>query len=154
MRASPFCLLLCAFCLLSVLSAVEGPSARAAPVIAKSAAKDPVMVTDNGNTFTLENGIVKATINKRNGLMPSLMHHGIELMGNDGGGVWEQTPQNAPQITGQITIDPATNGGERGEVSIKGDTGGTVMLTPNAPGGGTMCNLEIRYALGRGDSGI
>jgi rhamnogalacturonan endolyase len=149
MKASPFCFLFSAFCLL--------PSAfahAAAPVIANSTATDPVTVTDNGNTFTLENGIVKAMINKRNGLMPSLVYRGIELMGNDGGGIWEQTPQNAPQITRTITIDPASNGGQRGEVSIKGDTGGTVMLTPNAPGGGTMCNLEIRYALARGDSGI
>ena len=28
------------------------------------------------------------------------------------------------------------------------------MLTPSAPGGGTYCDIELRYALGRGDSGI
>ncbi len=28
------------------------------------------------------------------------------------------------------------------------------MLTPSAPGGGTYCDIEVRYALGRGESGI
>jgi rhamnogalacturonan endolyase len=53
-----------------------------------------------------------------------------------------------------VTIDPAQNGGARAEVSVAGKTGGTVMLTPSAPGGGTYCDIEIRYALGRGDSGV
>src|SRR5262245_27463002 len=114
----------------------------------------PVTVIDNGTTWTLDNGIIKATINKRNGLMPSLIYGGVELMGRDGGGVWEQTPQLAPELTQSLTIDPSTSGGDRAEVSVKGVTGGKVMLSPNAPGGGTMCDLEIRYALARGESGI
>src|SRR5262245_61607704 len=86
--------------LLSAFRLLPSPFAHAAaPAIANATATDPVTVTDNGNTFTLENGIVKPTISKRNGLMPSLVYRGIELMGNDGGGIWEQTPQNAPQIT-------------------------------------------------------
>ena len=28
------------------------------------------------------------------------------------------------------------------------------MLTPGAPGGGTRCDIEVRYSLGRGESGI
>ena len=28
------------------------------------------------------------------------------------------------------------------------------MLTPSAPGGGTYCDIEVRYSLGRGESGI
>jgi rhamnogalacturonan endolyase len=128
--------------------------ATAAPAVAQPDASAPVTVTDNGGTWTLDNGIVKATINKRNGLMPSLVYHGVETMGMAGGGVWEETPQNAPHLTQTITIDPATNGGDRAEVSVKGVTGGTVMLTPNAPGGGTYCDIEIRYSLGRGESGV
>jgi len=128
----------------------------AAPPVAKTQVSAPVTVTDNGRTWTLDNGIVKATINKNNGNMPSLVYHGIETMGSGGnsGGYWEQTPQAAPQLTQTITIDPATNGGARAEVAVKGVTGGTVMLTPGAPGGGTYCDIEVRYALGRGESGI
>jgi len=111
-----------------------------------------VTVTDNGRSWTLDNGIIRAKINKSNGAMTSLVYHGVETMA--GGGYWEQTPQGAPQLTQTVTIDPATNGGDRAEVAVKGVTGGTVMLTPGAPGGGTMCDLEVRYALGRGNSGI
>ena len=132
--------------------AMPAPRAAAAPVVAKTKTAAAVTVTDNGRSWTLDNGIVKATINKYSGTMTSLVYHGINTMG--GGGYWEQTPQDAPQLTDTVTINPAANGGARAEVAVKGVTGGTVMLTPGAPGGGTYCNLEIRYALGRGDSGI
>ena len=130
-----------------VLRAADGP-----PVVAKPAADAPVTVSDNGRSWTLDNGIVKATINKGNGNMTSLLYHGIETMG--AGGYWEETPQGAPKLTQTVTIDPATNGGARAEVAVKGVTGGTVMLTPSAPGGGTYCDIEVRYAMGRGESGI
>ncbi len=127
-------------------------SADAVPVVTRPSVDAPVTVTDNGRTWTLDNGIVRATINKGSGNMSSLIYHGINTM--HGGGYWEQTPQNAPQLTQTVTIDPAKNGGARAEVAVKGVTGGTVMLTPGAPGGGTQCDLEVRYALGRGESGI
>ena len=110
-------------------------------------------VADNGSAWTLDNGIVRATIHKGDGRMTSLVYHGIETM-RSGGGYWEQTPQDAPELTNRVTIDPAANGGARGEIAVKGVTGGTQMLTPGAPGGGTFCDMEIRYALGRGESGI
>ncbi|HZZ27242.1 MAG TPA: polysaccharide lyase family protein [Pirellulales bacterium] len=127
-------------------------AADVAPVVAKSEVNVPVTAIDNGNNWTLDNGIVKATVNKRSGNMRSLIYHGIETM--SAGGIWEQTPQLAPQLTETLTIDPANNGGERAEVAVKGVTGGTVLLTPSAPGGGTYCDIEIRCALGRGESGI
>jgi rhamnogalacturonan endolyase len=112
-----------------------------------------VTVIDNGASWTLDNGIVKATIRKGSGSMASLVYHGIEMMGGNGG-YWEQTPQDAPQLTNTITIDPATNSGARAEISIKGVTGGQTMLGRGAPGGGTYDDMEIRYTLGRGDSGV
>ena len=131
-------------------------AADAAPTVARPAASTPVTVKDDEKSFTLDNGIVTARINKRNGDLESFLYNGIDTMGHDQGraGYWEQDPSNAPDLKQSITIDPANNGGERAEVSIAGKTGGNVMLTPGAPGGGTMCDLEIRYALGRGESGI
>ena len=120
---------------------------------AAPAASAAVTVTDIGTSFTLDNGIVKATIRKGSGSMASLIYRGVETMGGNGG-YWEQTPQDAPQLTNTITIDPASNGGARAEISIKGVTGGQTMLGRGAPGGGTYDDMEIRYALGRGDSGI
>jgi rhamnogalacturonan endolyase len=101
------------------------------------AADAPVTITDNGNTWTMDNGIVKATINKRNSNMTALVYKGINTMG--GGGYWEQTPSGT--VTQTVTIDPAKNGGERGEVAVKGV-------------GGRGLDMEFRYTLGKGDSGI
>jgi rhamnogalacturonan endolyase len=109
-----------------------------APAVAKSTVTAPVTVTDNGNSWTLDNGIVKATISKGNGRLTALVYQGINTMA--GGGYWEQTPSG--QVTQTVTIDPASNGGERAEVDIKGDTGGRGL------------NIEVRYALARGLSGI
>jgi rhamnogalacturonan endolyase len=151
MKARPIesCLrLLASICLFTSCTTPGLP----APAVAKPEVNAPVTVTDNGRTWTLDNGIVKATINKTSGNMSSLVYRGLETQG--GGGYWEETPQGAPDLTQTVTIDPAKNGGARAEVAVKGVTGGTVMLTPSAPGGGTYCNIEVRYALGRGESGI
>jgi rhamnogalacturonan endolyase len=112
-----------------------------------------VTVTDNGKTWTLDNGIVKATITKDSGSMPSLIYKGVQIL-QASGGTWEHNPQGAPVLVNSVSIDPAANGGARAEVSIKGKSNGTFTMTRSAPGGGTMCDIEIRYSLGRGDSGI
>jgi len=114
---------------------------------ASSESNAAVTVTDNGRSWTLDNGIVKATDNKDSGSMTSLIDRGINIM-RSGGGYWEQTPQDAPQLMNILTIDPATNGGARAAVTIKGVTDGTQMLTRGAPGGGTYYDMEIRCALG------
>jgi hypothetical protein len=104
------------------------------PAAAHPAVNPAVSVTDNGGTWTLDNGIVKAVIDKHNGAMNSLFYKGIDTMGHDQGqpGYWEQDPSSAASVgglTNSITIDPAVNGGERAELSIKGVTGGKVQLT-------------------------
>jgi rhamnogalacturonan endolyase len=111
-------------------------AADAPPKIAKADVTAPVTVTDNGTTWVLDNGIVKATVNKNNSVIPSLVYRGVETMGP--GGIWEQKPSG--NVTQSITIDPEKNGGERAEVAIKGVNG--------------RMDIEIRYALERGVSGI
>ena len=136
-RLSPNRLGLLASVFISMALAV--PVLRAAdglPAVAKPAVNAPVTVTDSGNAWTLDNGIVKATISKGNGRMTALVFHGINTMG--GGGYWEQSPAGSAN---SLTIDPAKNGGERAEVDIKG-----------APGRGI--DIELRYAMARGVSGI
>ena len=119
--------------------ALPAPSLLAAddaPTVAKPEVKDPVTVTDNGETWTMDNGIVKAIINKRNSHITSMIYHGVEIMGP--GGIWEQTPSG--QVTHSMTIDPATNGGAAGEVDMKGVNG--------------RMDIEVRYAMERGVSGF
>ena len=63
LSAAPRGLLVSAF----ISMALAVPALRAAdgpPVVAKPAVNAPVTVTDNGATWTMDNGIVKATINK------------------------------------------------------------------------------------------
>jgi rhamnogalacturonan endolyase len=127
--------------------AVSASPLRAAQATANTA----VTVVDNGQSWTLDNGIVKATINKNNGSLASLVYRGFDTGSH---GIWEHTPQGAPEVTNTITIDPAANNGDRAEISIKGIGGGKFMFTAGAPGGGTLCDVELRYSLGRGDSGI
>jgi len=107
----------------------------AAPVVAKPTANADVKVTDNGDTWTLDNGIVKATIRK-SGNMSSLVYQGTELIGR--GGNWEQTPSG--EVTQSVTIDPAKNSGDRAEVSVKGVNG--------------KMDIELRYCMERGVSGF
>ncbi len=125
---------------LSVLFAAMRSSIAAdmLPAITKPQVNAAVTLTDQGQAWVLDNGIVKATINSRNGNMTSLVYKGINTMG--GGGYWEQTPSGT--VTQTVTIDPTKNNGDRAEVDVKGVTGGRGL------------NIEVRYALGRGESGI
>ncbi len=110
-----------------------GLFADAAPTVAKAGSSDAVTVADNGRTWTLDNGIVKATINKGNGNMTSLVFHGIETMG--GGGYWEETPQGKRRVLDRHGHDRSheERRGVCAEVAVKGVTGGTVMLHACCP---------------------
>jgi len=55
-------------------------------------------------------------------------------------------------VVDAITIDPKDKRWAAGEVSVKGLSNGTAM--GRGPGGSTICDIEIRYSLGRGDSGV
>ncbi len=148
------------FALALVSAALAAPTLNAQDiVVAKPDAKYGVTITDEGSSYLLNNGIVAARVRKNSGELIGLFYKNVDRAGHDQGAVgpWEQDPSGAAAsggLTNSISIDPAKNNGERGEVSIKGVTGGTVTLTPNAPGGGTNFDLEIRYAMGRGDSGV
>jgi rhamnogalacturonan endolyase len=63
-----------------------------------------------------------------------------------------------PAPTARITIDPKNNEGERAEVSVKGLSNGTRQMG-TGPGaargqGDFYADIEIHYAMGRGDSGV
>lgn len=125
--------------LLAVLLSCGASALKAAdtlPKVAKTNVHVPVTVTDDGGAWVLDNGIVKATINKNSSIITSLIYRGINTMGP--GGIWEQKPTGT--VTQSLTIDPAKNGGQRAEVAIKGVNG--------------RMDIEIRYAMERGLSGI
>src|SRR5208283_1904142 len=60
-------------------AAVAQPAAKALQKVAKVTVHDTVTVADNGDSWTLENGSVKATILKRNGNMTTVYYKGIDI---------------------------------------------------------------------------
>jgi rhamnogalacturonan endolyase len=106
------------------------------PKVLKPNVSTPVTLTDNGSTWTLDNGLVKATINKNNGNIPSLIYHGVAIVGRSN--FWETVPSGT--ITPTVTIDPAKNNGARAEVAVKGVNG--------------RMDIEVRYTMERGLSGF
>lgn len=136
MKAGLICFLVCSCCL-AVL------------------ATEKVTVSENENSFTLNNGIISARISKRSGDIISLTYKQLEMLDKgDGaamGGYWSHDTLRGERTT-DITIDPNATDGERGEVSIKGISNGHQM--GSGPGGSVIADIEIRYALARGDSGL
>ena len=162
-------------------SGAVAQTAAAPPKVAKVTVNQPVTLTDNGDSWTMDNGIVMMTIPKRNGNLSSLVYRGIEVLTR--GQYWEQVPSGI--ITAKVTIDPATNGGERAEVSVKGVYNGDNTPTPGgaarsgsaarpggpggaagpggpagprpaagAPRGSVGLDIETRFTLERGVSGF
>jgi rhamnogalacturonan endolyase len=138
------------------------------PVLAAAATPvaPAVTVVDDGPTYTMANGYLTVKVDKVTGDLvsvktPKTVTPDIELMGFLSGhhaGYWEQSPALAARREAKITIDPAGVGGERAEVSVKGWSDGKSILgaRPTAAGqeGGLIADLEIRYALARGDHGL
>jgi rhamnogalacturonan endolyase len=131
-----------------------------------SAVAPPVTVTDDGPTYTMANGYLTVKVDKVTGDLvsvktPKTVTPDIELMGFLSGhhaGYWEQSPALAARRETKITIDPEGVNGARAEVSVKGWSDGKSILgahpTAAGQGGGLIADLEIRYALGRGDRGV
>lgn len=117
-------------------------------------AAKPVTLTETESNFTLENGLVTATVAKGSGDLFSLKYKGLEMLDTDSGhqaAYWSHNAARSQKVT-RITIDPKSNGGKRAEVSIKGISGGNRL--GSGPGGSVIADVEIRYTLGRGDSGV
>jgi rhamnogalacturonan endolyase len=118
-------------------------------------ATQPVALTEDAGSYTLDNGLVSAKVSKRSGDLLSLRYQGLELLAGGSGhsfGYWSHAPGGAAKIVPQRTIDPATNGGARAEVSVKGYSGGAPL--GSGPGGSVRADIEIRYTLERGTPGV
>jgi rhamnogalacturonan endolyase len=129
------------------------------PPVVSTAQTARVSVSEDDSSFTLSNGIVTARVLKSNGDIRSLQYKGTEILtdrSGHAGGYWSHDTTGGKSVVTRVTIDPAGNGGERAEVSVKGISGGVKMgHGPGAAADGDFpADIEIRYTLGRGDSGI
>ncbi|HTB63606.1 MAG TPA: hypothetical protein VK737_08455, partial [Opitutales bacterium] len=90
-----------------------------------------------------------------NGLNPGQTDHQYGFWSHDAMGV-----RGTDAAIAKITLDPKSNHGDRAEVSVKGISNNRKMGT--GPGAGTntsgdgnfIADIEIRYSMGRGDSGV
>ncbi len=127
----------------------------ARPVIPLAANGQPVVLSEDAETATLGNGIVWATVKKANGNLLSLRYRGMEMLSR-GGGYWniygripgeaENTELKPAPATFRISQDPKTNGGALGEIVLGFPYRGQSKAVP--------LDIEIRYTLRRGDSGL
>jgi rhamnogalacturonan endolyase len=141
---------------LSLTSAALGATLFLAAAL--PAAEPPVTVSETESGYTLDNGLVTARVAKRSGDLVSLKYKNLELLEAGSGhpfGYWSHDTSRGPHGA-RVTMDPKTNDGALGEVSVRS------VYVPLADGGagggfgrgGTACDIEIRYTLARGLSGI
>ncbi len=122
--------------------------------VCTAASNSPVVVRENDGAVTLENGIIAATIRKDDGNLLSLRFRGAELMSR-GGGYWNiygNTPGQAytekkpsPSVF-RVSQDPTKNDGALGEITLRFPYRSQAETVP--------LDIEIRYTLRRGDSGL
>ncbi len=123
-----------------------------ASVTAAAPADAPVTVSEQADTYTLANGLVMASIQKRSGVLSSLRYHGVELLasGQTGGegGYWSSVGSGATgsRRAAAIRINPTDNGGQRVEISCR-------LFNDAASPSGSL-DADYRYSLGRGESGL
>jgi rhamnogalacturonan endolyase len=116
---------------------------------------DPaVTVAEDNSSYTLDNEKITAKVSKRSGDLVSLRYKDLELLVGGSGHAFAYWSHAGPGAQNQssVTIDPATHGGERGEVACKFLSLGKSV--GQGPGGSVIADIEIRYALGRGDTAI
>jgi rhamnogalacturonan endolyase len=129
--------------------------------VAGSAPDSAVTVAEDSASFTLSNGIVTVRVDKRSGDMKSLVYKDTETItdrSGHAGGYWSHDASGGVDHQAKITIDPKSNNGERGEVSVKAISGGHRMGHPAGLAAGAEgdfpADIEIRYSLGRGEPGV
>ncbi|HTY88273.1 MAG TPA: polysaccharide lyase family protein [Candidatus Acidoferrum sp.] len=124
-----------------------------------ASAEPPVTLSEGDSRFVLDNGLVTAQVAKRSGDLISLKYKSLELLEAGSGhpfGYWSHDASRGRHET-RITIDPRTNGGALGEVSVKGiyvSPAGGAGAFGGFGRGGTACDVEIRYTLARGLAGV
>lgn len=109
-----------------------------------------VRVTDDGNNFILDNGIVTAKIEKHDGTIMGLTYKGLDLLGSMGiDANWALPASNmdfGSKRSVTVAVDPAASKGERATISCKFGYDGGAKSIP--------ADVEVRYSLGRGDSAL
>jgi rhamnogalacturonan endolyase len=141
-------------------TALLGAAAIATSARAQDESNAPaVAVEEDQSSFALSNGIITIRVSKRSGDLTSMQYKGQETLtdkSGHAGGYWSHDTTGGKETIARVTIDPRATGGNRGEVCVKAISGGLKMgHGPGAAAGGDFpADIEIRYCLGRGESGV
>ncbi|MBP7950041.1 MAG: hypothetical protein KA004_10325 [Verrucomicrobiales bacterium] len=108
--------------------------------------QDQVVLKETAREFILTNGTLSARIERKSGRLTSLRMAETELLAG-GGGYWSAVGdvRFGSRSESAVVQHPASNRGERAEVACR-------LLADDLDG--ARVEVEMRYALGRGDSGI
>ena len=137
----------CFICVSSVAALLFFPKLAAA---AESTAP-PVTLAEDAASVTLANSHITARIDKRTGGLTSLRFKDIETLDSasgKAGGYWSFDGGGSLGASGEsrIILNPAKNGGERAIVSCR--------FAPRGGVRGLAVDVDMRFALGRDDSGL
>lgn len=117
-----------------------------APLVPPACTGSAVKVTRAGTKYTLDNGVVKTTIETSDATVPSFVFQGVETMQSGGYFSFGTNVYTAGPFVGALAVDPATNAGEVAEVA---------MTTKFAGGAGVVpLDIEVRFALTRCSQGL
>jgi len=113
-------------------------------------ADPPVKLIEDDSGFVLDNGYVVAHVDKRSGTF-SLSFDGLPVVTR---GYWSQVGRSSvgdiarfgTKRSSNVRTDPAKNNGDRAEVSCRFEYDGNSSGLP--------CDVDMRYALARGDRGL
>src|SRR6185369_8910280 len=134
------------FWLLAV--AVGFPGGGSAPVQSDDT-WPAVAITEDDQAFTLTSGTITARVSKRSGDLVSLQYKGqetLESRSGHAGGYWSHDTTGGKETIARVTIDPGSNGGARGEVSVKGISAASRWDTARAPVRGATSPPTSRFA--------
>lgn len=109
---------------------------------------EAVSVNEDRASFEMSNGELEVRVDKKTGNLIKVRYRDTDLLGKEKG-YWSFVGRDVglgARPTTRIRIDPTSNGGERVEVSCE------FKYDPQA--GGLPVDVDIRYALERGQSAI
>jgi len=143
MRLETHYMLLALYLALMWLAVTAGTAAPGAA----GRAEAPVTLAEDQSSFTLANGYVTARIEKQSGTVVSLTYQDLDLL-RRGRGYWSSLGGGGAgsRRSSAVRLEPAGNGGTRAEVSCKLSYDGQPASLP--------ADVDLRYALGRGDQGL
>jgi rhamnogalacturonan endolyase len=111
-------------------------------------AETAVVLNEDERGYSMSNGLISIRVEKRTGNLTSMTAHGVGLF-SPGRGYWSFVGSGSrlgSKITTEVTVNPSENNGERGIVVCR--------FQHDPETGGIPCNVDIGYALGRGDQGV